>query len=257
MSDTADTTQTTGGPGGCNTGILNPPRSRHWFMTWNSYPNDWRVRLTQDTDGWVGQEEVGESGNAHIQATLKYKNPRTLAQVKAKFPGAHLEITKNRIAAEKYCTKEETRAGPTDYFVERALVPHEWQVALLNILSHPPDDRKILWTWSEHGGVGKSVFVRHLVLKHGALVVSGCGNDVKFAISEFGSPKTIVFDLPRGAYVDYRVLEEVKNGVFFSGKYESKACVYDYPHVLVFANFPPDQTKLSEDRWVIHEIKKE
>lgn len=255
MSDTTDTTQTQGEPGGCNTSSLTPQagtvRSRHWFMTWNSFPENWKEILTQDTDGWVGQVEEGAAGNRHVQATMKYKNPRTFETMKRKFPGAHLEITKNVHAAEAYCTKEETRIddGPTDYFRARHIVPKRWQANMLDVVSNDPDDRAIHWIWSTAGGVGKSVFVRHLVLAHKALVVSGVSNDVKYACAEFGSPKLIVFDLPRGACVDYRVLEEVKNGVFFSGKYESKAVVFDYPHIIVFANFPPNTNALSGDRW--------
>jgi hypothetical protein len=49
-------------------------------------------------------------------------------------------------------------------------------------------------------------------------------------------------------------MENVKDGLFFSTKYESGMVRYNPPHVIVFANVPPDVTKMSADRWVIKEI---
>ena len=38
-------------------------------------------------------------------------------------------------------------------------------------------------------------------------------------------------------------------------KYESKPVIRNSPHVIVFANFEPDKSALSEDRWLILNIK--
>ena len=65
----------------------------------------------------------------------------------------------------------------------------------------------------------------------------------------------MIFDIPRSKsdYMEhlYPVLEQFKNGQFFSGKYESKARLFPKPHVIVFANFAPETDKLSMDRWDI------
>lgn len=263
MTDTTDTGQTS-----CEPGVVilpsgtpvNEKRGRYWFITWNSYPPNWREIADTNTDGWKGQVEVGdETGNEHVHLSVIYKNPRTARQVRGHFPGAHVELTKCKPAVDNYCTKEETRLpdGPTDFFRYRHCVPYEWQSMLLDVVASEPDDRAVHWIWSNKGQVGKSMFVRHLVMKHNALVVSGSvGSDVKYACAEFGRPRLIVFDVPRdGGTVDYRTLEEVKNGVFFSGKYESRAVVFDYPHIIVFANFPPQLERLSADRWRVTELK--
>lgn len=254
MSDTADTPKHTPNTGGEVTLNSPPNRVRAWFMTWNSYPDNWKTILDTQTQKWKGQLEEGASGNRHIQASLYFQNGKTFAQVKKLFPGAHLEPTIAPKQADLYCTKEDTRVTNTDYFRARHMVMYRWQAEILDIVAGEPHDRRIHWYWSEAGGVGKSVFVRHLCLRHKALMVDGCGRDILHAVAEFGNPGVIVFDLPRKALVDYRVLEAVKNGLFFSGKYESKMVTLDYPHIFVFANFPPKENELSADRWWIRQL---
>jgi len=55
-------------------------------------------------------------------------------------------------------------------------------------------------------------------------------------------------------YISYEALEEIKDGLFFSGKYESGMVCINPPHVVVLCNFAPDESKLSKDRWVIKNI---
>lgn len=71
--------------------------------------------------------------------------------------------------------------------------------------------------------------------------------------------KIYIFDFARTVenFVSYEALETIKNGIYFSGKYESKTVVRNCPHVLVFSNFLPHMESLSLDRWNITEIKKE
>jgi hypothetical protein len=76
------------------------------------------------------------------------------------------------------------------------------------------------------------------------------GKYVKAGI--FGFPRTVTAE-----YVSYAALEEVKDGIFYSGKYESRMCMYNPPHIIVMANFPPDTSKMSKDRWVIKNLGKD
>ena len=57
-------------------------------------------------------------------------------------------------------------------------------------------------------------------------------------------------DLARDShdYVNYGALEQLKNGLVYNTKYESGMRMFDTPHVVVFSNFPPDETKISPDR---------
>lgn len=42
-------------------------------------------------------------------------------------------------------------------------------------------------------------------------------------------------------YISYEGLEQIKNGIFFNTKYESKMVTYPTPHVICFANFLPQK----------------
>lgn len=67
-----------------------------------------------------------------------------------------------------------------------------------------------------------------------------------------------IFDLSRtqAEKIDaiYMAMEQFKNGRIFSPKYHSATKVFRTPHVVVFANYPPDLSKLSQDRWDIEEL---
>ncbi len=57
------------------------------------------------------------------------------------------------------------------------------------------------------------------------------------------------------ASVSTAALEGISNGIFFNSKYECADLVLPRPvHIIVFANAPPDKTKMSTDRWHITQI---
>ena len=54
----------------------------------------------------------------------------------------------------------------------------------------------------------------------------------------------------------YQVIEDLKNGRITSQKYSGKVKYLGaIPHVIVFANWKPNFSKLSRDRWVLRQIK--
>lgn len=175
----------------------------------------------------------------------------------------------NRFA---YVLKHDTRIGGP--WTKRVSLPpppvellkpeemHMWQRSLVRILSQKPNNRTIHWYWEGVGGTGKSVFCKYLCATMGALLCSGRASDMKYLIVQYQKrkkefPHLILFDVPRTnvGFLDYQGLEEVKNGCFVSTKYECSMVVMDNPHVVVFANYPPNRDKLSEDRWHIVEIQ--
>lgn len=71
-------------------------------------------------------------------------------------------------------------------------------------------------------------------------------------------PVTIIIDLARSDKITangYRTIEEIKNAIFFSGKYDSgMVASVNPPHIVVFANVAPKVKLMSRDRWDIRRI---
>jgi len=138
-------------------------------------------------------------------------------------------------------------------------VPGEFrpcQLVLSQRLLQPPDPRKIIFIVDEVGNVGKSWFVRKFLFLHEPLtqVLSvGKRDDLAHAIDS--SRRIFLFDLPRASaeFLQYTVLEQLKDGIIFSPKYNSRTKQLDHgtPHVVVFMNEQPDRTKLSRDRYEV------
>ena len=139
-----------------------------------------------------------------------------------------------------------------------------WQLDIMRLIGEKPDYRTIHWYWDSVGNTGKSAFTKYLCAEHDALCVSGKSNDCKYAIVQYKEkkktyPKIIIFDVPRTNidYLNYEAIESIKNGCFFSGKYECTQVVMNCPHVIIFANSSPIEHKLSKDRWNIVMIEPE
>ncbi len=124
--------------------------------------------------------------------------------------------------------------------------------------------RFINWFWESKGAWGKSHLAKYMAQQMGAYVVSGKNLDVLSTIATIvkkdgGCPPIIIFDVPRvnEGHVSYQAMEGIKNGIFYSGKYEGSMVIFNSPHVIVFANLPPDQSKLSSDRWKITNLRED
>jgi hypothetical protein len=215
---------------------------------------------------YVFQEEKSESGTAHLQGCFKHRNPIDFASVKKNMPRAHLEPCKNWNKSVLYCSKLETRSGSVYSNIDIDIIkdPMEglklkgWQHRILNTIKKVPDDRKIFWFYDKAGNTGKTTFCKSLVLKHKAFYCSGKANDIKHAICMMKiKPKIVLWDVPRSNldYISYQAIEEVKNGIFFSGKYESGTVIYNIPHVIILCNEEPNYGKLSKDRWTVVNIE--
>lgn len=258
------------GPGTVGTPMVNEGntaiRSRCWTFTLNNPEMD-SGTLVLGLDGAVKfmfQLEEGDSGTPHFQGVVQYKSPKRLCTLKKEMPRAHWEKCKSIPASVKYCQKTEGRiAGPwfKGWKVEVPFVPRDWQREVLEIVNTEADDRTIHWFWEEEGNVGKTTLCKHLVRENDALYVLGKSADMKYAVTQYvekngEGPSTVLFDFPRTmeGFVSWEGMESIKNGLFFSGKYEAKTVVMDSPHVICFANFLPEMSKLSADRWKIKKI---
>lgn len=136
-----------------------------------------------------------------------------------------------------------------------------WQQRVVDIVMEDPNPRKIHWIWEETGDVGKSWMSKYLVAMHNACILSiGKKQDMAYVYSKNPS-NIVVFDLSRttapgegrehcldGAY---SLAEDLKNGLVMAYKYDSTTVIRKTCHVIFFANFPPDLTKWSADRYFI------
>lgn len=133
-------------------------------------------------------------------------------------------------------------------------IPREgWQFHLTVNLAADPHPRKVIWVWSNGGNKGKSYFAMNYKRGETFYITGGKHADIYHA---YNSERYIFFDVARSAMdrFPYEVLEKFKDGAIFKSKYESRVLFMNTPHVVVFANMPPDETKLSEDRWDIRNV---
>lgn len=82
-------------------------RNRNWCYTLNNYTEE-EVTVLKSIDSTyhILGYEVGEKGTPHVQATIRFKNKKTLKQVKKLIPRAHLEVVKDMVASIEYCKKD-------------------------------------------------------------------------------------------------------------------------------------------------------
>lgn len=136
--------------------------------------------------------------------------------------------------------------------------PNEWQSELEQELDDAADDRKIIFYVDPSGGSGKSWFTRYFLTRFPEKTqILGVGrrDDMAFAVDE--SKSVFFLSVPRGQmeFLQYSILEALKDRMVFSNKYESQMKVlHTQPHVVVFSNEEPDEDKLSADRFDIRRI---
>lgn len=138
--------------------------------------------------------------------------------------------------------------------------PRQWQADLEAELSVDGDDRSVLFVVDPVGGAGKTWFKKMMIHKRSddvQLLTTGKRGDIAFALNE---QKTIfLVDVQRSQmqYLDYSILESLKDGMIWSPKYGSKMKYFKTPnHVVVFCNESPDVTKLSRDRIRVIELSR-
>lgn len=235
-----------------------------WCFTWNNYPSNWQ-EIVQDvliSEYSIGEETAPTTGTKHLQGYIEFKTKQRPSALK--WPKAiHWEVAKgDRKANVAYTQKEGSAFHSRQCRQERPLIVHApdkpWQLELAAILTEHPDDRTIHWYWETQGKTGKSTFCKWLCAVHNAIICAGKAADMKHQIASATiKPEIVIFDVPRSnlQYISYTGIEEIKNGCFASSKYESAMVLMNSPHVVIFANEPPDFEKLSEDRWHVVNIK--
>ena len=135
-----------------------------------------------------------------------------------------------------------------------------WQQAVLDAVEETPDRRKIQWIWEGKGKIGKSWLATFLALSKGAMILeAGKKVDLVHVFSK-RITNIVIVDLARTNeaseaerkhFLDgmYSLAEQLKNGRMVTLKYDGTELFFPPPHVIFFANFEPDYTKWSADRY--------
>lgn len=235
---------------------------------------------------WIGGEEIAPStGTPHIQGYIEFMPPGP-GQQRVR-PISALGLPKEVHWGDKdgkpckgtrqqnidYCSKE-CRNVVTTFKIPKALFIPEiygWQLEAARILEEDPllNRRTIHWFWEPNGEMGKTdfcIWACGTAFKNGEaseiIKVGGKADDIKAAIIDHQEkhgewPTKILVDIPRETLqhkLSYGGLEEIKSGLFFSGKYHSSMVLMNAPIIMVFANEPPEEGKWSAGRCKVHRI---
>lgn len=266
LETTTGSTMETGGNltlGNSKTKVRICPAKR-WCFTLNNYSatelETLEKHFLKDKIKYIIGKEIGENKTPHLQGYIE-SNIKIRPIEKFETKRIHWEKCKgSREDNLIYCSKEgnfianglKLKRQPK-IIKDEDLYP--WQKSIINTINDDPDDRSIWWIWSKEGMTGKTTFCKYLSHHHDAIPLEGKKNDILYCAAEFESD-LYIWDLERSMedYVSYGALEKIKNGYFMCAKYESKPVIRACPHVFVFANFKPDESKLSKDRWKIINI---
>jgi len=134
--------------------------------------------------------------------------------------------------------------------------PRPWQLELEEHLTDDsPDDRIVEFFVDENGGKGKSWFQRFMIMKYPnkvQLLAPAKRDDLALNID----PQKSIFlmNVPKTQmeFLQYSILEQLKDRTVFSPKYMSKMKILQHAcHVVVFSNEHPDMNKMSADRYKV------
>lgn len=166
------------------------------------------------------------------------------------------------------------RAHPTTYvryhsgldhlaaIIENEQIPpldvtlYESQAALIARLVSLESRRKVQFVIDKKGGYGKSTVVApYMAIHHNALVLQA-GIKTADAMYAYNKEKIVIIDVPKSHRLtieDYEIIELFTNFTFLSTKYVPKR-KYPVCKVIVFTNYCPDLTYLSEDRYILYNV---
>lgn len=241
--------------------------AKRWCFTYNNWKKFTYEMICAKIEkfcrfGIIGSEVAPTTGTPHLQGYIEFREKMRPKGVFG-IPELHWELARGTKAENIiYCSKEKLiYEFPKPYITEIKEL-YDWQLPIIELLKTTPDDRTINWYWEKEGCKGKTTFQKYIYGRFNKVVVlSGKGSDMKNGVLEYfkatqSLPEIIIVNVPRcnHKYISYTGLEEIKDCFFYSPKYEGGMICGASPHVIVFANQPPDYDEMSMDRWNVVEI---
>ena len=234
----------------------------------------------------TGQHGIHPHWQIYFQTAKKCRMKQRFTNLLGEDVGFHIELaksTRNKCLVYIYAVEKQHEIGWVHY--AKGHVPpasyrpyktqnllwlrdnmKPWQRWITNKVTQRADYRDILWVLDPGGNAGKTYLAKYLHYFHGAIITGGSSSDMKHAIARWRQitghyPVTIIIDSARSDTIrkdSYKAIEQLKNALFFSGKYESgmvASCTP--PNIVVFSNKPPKLKAFSRDRWVVRTIDPE
>lgn len=230
------------------------------------------------TDWWFQVERGEKAHKRHFQALIYVKERQRDTAIAKHFRACDDRVTdmnvspltkgKRATALKRYTGKCPTRiegpfsSKPIYMGKDVQCVEHDplpMQKMVLDMMAEEPDDRRVVYIWEPVGNIGKSKLVKYVCWRKMAKYINtDSAARLTAAICKAGAFRCYMIDLTRskdaaksiGAV--FEVIERLKNGHIADNMYgEDNELFMESPHVFVFANFPPDMSSLSKDRWDI------
>lgn len=150
---------------------------------------------------------------------------------------------------------------PVNYGPKPKVNWRPWQTKLIEEFKEQPDTRTVNWIWDPYGSGGKTFMARHLGMFEDYFV-SDCSDPYHVAtilegyLNEGRTAFTVIFNFTRQSEKKkiYQAIESFKDGMITSRKYRGRTIYFPHPHVTIFANYAPDISKMTLDRWRIRTI---
>lgn len=247
-----------------------------YCFTFNNYKNGQEntleEKLKEICKKFIFQKETGKEGTKHLQGYIVLNKKTRITEFKKYeiLRTCHFEKCKgNEKQNILYCSKEDTRDEGTEPYCYNITIPkklkiikdlHKWQQFVVDIIKKEPDERFIYWFYDRKGNIGKSSLAKYLCYHHKALFIDeGKKSDLMNLAfnTNWDETNCVILDVPRenGNMISYKSLESIKNGMICNTKYETGMKLFNAPHIIVFANSPPDIRKMSLDRWKVYFIE--
>ena len=252
-------------------------RKKACFTLNNYTEKDWNIfRDKRDVfSRLVVGKEIALTGTPHLQGYCEFnKKTRRIAFFKALLGHNRTSFNKKPVKGtieqnNKYCTKEGNDVikhnipRPVALYTREDLQPKHHAICdKFTKFEDAKFGRKIYWFWESKGNWGKTLCCGFMIDNMKATLLAGkrcdmfCGL-VKLIEKNGDCPPIVLVDIPRSSngYIDYSGLEKIKDGMFFSPKYESGMVRFNRPHIVCFANEEPLYDLMSADRWVVEQLE--
>lgn len=249
-----------------------------WCFTLNNWTekeyDEMISKLSVNCERFIVGKEIGEKGTPHLQGYYETLNRSRPTCLKLSHKRTHFEGAKGTdVQNYKYCSKENKfvdKGFTIAWKIKNKITKvktialedfFDWQKDIHKLwcdFVKKPEDRTIHWVYSEKGCNGKTALAKYFVANDEFGYLNNAKtSDICFYASQ-NYCKGYIFDFCRSneERINYQAIESLKNGIMFSGKYESACVMMDSPFIICMANFPPDTEMLSKDRWNIINLDK-